>query len=258
MNLRRTRTTALALALVTALLLAGCNAAASPSPSAEPSLVPSIASPTAEVTASPSGTPAPTAEPTASPTMEPAVTPQPPTGVGFTITSHPEADALFLERDDCQNLQDGYQLVFPDDWYTNTEIRDVPACSWFSPEFYTVAGDELPDEIAIEIFWLDGAYGYLEEPISRDEGMIAGPVGLPDRDRRHLRGSRRRRNDVRVRRPARASGGGKSDPGGPDRYGHGRRVRAQQGRPGSDHGHHGVHRLHAVARDLKDVLMAEH
>jgi hypothetical protein len=139
----------------------------------EPSLVPSIPSPTAEPTASPS--PTPTAEPTPSPTLEPTATPQPPTGGGFTITSHPEADALFLERDECQNLRDGYRLVFPDDWYTNTEIRDVPACSWFSPVFYTVDdGDEVPDEIAIEIFWLDGARGYLGEPMSRDEGMIAG------------------------------------------------------------------------------------
>jgi hypothetical protein len=172
---RRIRTTAVA--LVTGLLLAGCSAAASPSPSPSggPSLVPSAPSLTAEPTASPSPTPAPTAEPTASPTTEPTATPQPPTGVGFTITSHPEADALFLDRDDCQNLRDGYQLVFPDDWYTNTEIRDVPPCSWFSPGFYTVDdGDDLPDEIAIEIFWLDGVYGYLEEPISRDEGMIAG------------------------------------------------------------------------------------
>jgi hypothetical protein len=173
MNQRRTRTTALA--LVTGLLMAGCSAAASPTPSAsaEPSLVPSIPSPTAEAAATPSPTPSP--EATASPTPESTATPQPPTGGGFTINSHPEADALFLERDECQNLQDGYQLIFPEEWYTNTEIRDVPACSWFSPEFYTVDdGDELPDEIAIEIFWLDGARGYVGEPISRDEGMIAG------------------------------------------------------------------------------------
>ncbi len=134
-------------------------------------------SPTAEPTASPS--PSPTAEPTASPTAEPTATPQPPTGGGFTIASHPEADALFLERDECQNLQDGYQLIFPDDWYTNTEIRDVPACSWFSPDFYTLDdGDELPDEIAIQIFWLEGARGYLGGEISRDEGMIAGQTAV--------------------------------------------------------------------------------
>lgn len=169
MNRRRTR--ASALGLVAGLLLVGCSAAASPSPSPEPSLWPSSPSPTADPTASP----APTAEPTATPTSEPTATPQQPTGGGFTIASHPGADALFLERDECQNLQDGYQLIFPDEWYTNTEIRAVPACSWFSPEFYTVAdGDDLPDEIAIEIFWLAGAYGYLEEPISRDEGMIGG------------------------------------------------------------------------------------
>ena len=125
MNQRRTRTTALA--LVAGLLLAGCSAGASPSPSpsVEPSVVPSTPSPTGDPTASPS--PAPTAEPTASPTPEPTATPQPPTGSGFTINSHPEADALFLERDQCQNLQDGYQLVFPEEWYTNTEILDVPA-----------------------------------------------------------------------------------------------------------------------------------
>ena len=43
----------------------------------------------------------------------------------FEPAANAEADALFLERDDCENRRDGYQLIYPDEWYTNTEFRDV-------------------------------------------------------------------------------------------------------------------------------------
>lgn len=172
----RTRTTALVLGM--ALVLAACAAAPSPSSSAETTAASTVtastvASPSMEPSATPRSTATP--EPTGSPSPGPIATSQPQTGGGFTITAHPEADALFAERDECQNLQDGYQLIYPDEWYTNTEIRGVPACSWFSPVFYAVANDdELPAEIAIEIFWLPGERDYQRDPISRDEGMVGG------------------------------------------------------------------------------------
>lgn len=121
----------------------------------------------------------PTAEPTASPTESP--TPEPTTAATtapdgtFVPAENAEADALFLARDECQNLRDGYQLVFPDDWYTNTEFRDVPPCSWFSPTFYEVdASSEVPDEIAITIVWMANDIGFFEDPIRREFGMVGG------------------------------------------------------------------------------------
>ena len=131
--------------------------------------------PTPEATAPPEPTVEPTTEPTASPTLEPtAAATTAPDGT-FVPAENAEADALFLARDDCQNLRDGYQLVFPDDWYTNTEFRDVPACSWFSPTFYEVDdSSEVPDEIAITIVWMAGDSGSFEDPIRREFGMVGG------------------------------------------------------------------------------------
>jgi len=145
------------------LILAACAADASP-----------LASPTQTPMQTPS--PEPTASASVTPSAEPAQTPPPTTSEppgGFSLASNPEADALFGDRDDCQNLEDGYQLQFPEDWYTNTEIGNVPACSWFSPTFYEVDDpSDMPDEIAIQIFVLNGARGYITEPISREEVIV--------------------------------------------------------------------------------------
>lgn len=141
------------------LMLAACTSQASPS--ASPAQTPSP-EPTASVT--------PSAEATQTPSEEASATFPP---GGFSVGSNPEADALFLVRDDCQNLEDGYQLQFPEDWYTNTEIGSVPACSWFSPTFYEVDDPaNVPDEIAIQIFVLQGDRGYTSEPISREEVIV--------------------------------------------------------------------------------------
>lgn len=44
---------------------------------------------------------------------------------------------------------------------TNTETGDVPACSWFTPEFFEVAAPgAAPDEIWISTGVIDGAIGY--------------------------------------------------------------------------------------------------
>jgi hypothetical protein len=156
------------LLVVTSLLLTACGGATDPT-----------AEPTATVGASAvarhSSSPEPSLAPTASPSVAPSASLPPPSGDGFAVTPDPAADALFLERDACENLQDGYQLQFPDDWYTNTEIRDVPACSWFAPEFYTVDDfDEIPDEIAITIEWTPADSGSFEELLSTETGIVGG------------------------------------------------------------------------------------
>ena len=151
-----------AVALV--LILAACSTAATPAPS----------TPQPTASAEPTASATPSAEPTQTP-QEPTPSPTDDDGAptGFTVTPHPDADALFLDRDDCENLEDRYRLEFPEEWYTNTEIGDVPACSWFSAEFYEVDDpNEVPDEIAITIELLQGDRGYHDDPMSQEEVIV--------------------------------------------------------------------------------------
>lgn len=169
-----------------AFVLVGCLGGTDPTP--RPS-----ASPTPEPTAAPAASePASIAPvPTASPSDVPASATAAPSfggSGGFTVIPNPDADALFLDRDECTNPQDGYQLEFPDAWWTNTEIARFPACVWFSPTFYEVVDEtQRPDEIAIEIFWVGGDYGWFTEELSREDvavgtqrGVRAEIVGTPD------------------------------------------------------------------------------
>lgn len=62
------------------------------------------------------------------------------------------ADDLFSRPDTCTNPEAGFTVTYPDDWWTNTAIGDVPACSWFSPAFFEVADPVVvPEEVVIVI-----------------------------------------------------------------------------------------------------------
>ena len=178
------------LAVAVTVVLAACNAGTEASPSNE-----ATASPTAEATASVTAEATPTEEPTPSPTAtvepteaateEPTAVPSIDAGEpgGFTVAPNPEADALFIERDECQNLRDGYQLEFPEDWYTNTEIGRFPPCIWFAPGFYTVPDvTQVPDEIAITIEYMDGDSGSFEDPIRREVIVVGGQNAVREED----------------------------------------------------------------------------
>jgi hypothetical protein len=110
-------------------------------------------------------------------------------GLPFTVIESAEADALFVDADTCTNPEGGYTVSYPDSWYTNTDLDNVPACSWFSPTFYELneSGDR-PEEIALEIRVFDGAVGFIwvdlySEQITLDgfdarraeTGMTKGP-----------------------------------------------------------------------------------
>lgn len=163
----------IALPLATLLLLAACSSTATTSPSEEPagpSAAPSEAAPSASATEEPS----PSAAASEEASETPAETP-PPIGGGFEIAANPQADSLFLDRDECENRRDGYRLEFPDDWYTNTEYRDFPPCVWFSPTSYETDGDEVPAEIAITVEWFPGDVGRHDaDVVSTEEGEVGG------------------------------------------------------------------------------------
>jgi hypothetical protein len=154
-----------ALPIAVLLILAACTPTANASPSAEPTTTPE---PT------PSATPEPTPSPEATESAEPSASSTPIEGEGgFTFASNAEADALMVDRFDCQNLDDGYQVEFPAEWNTNAEIGGTPPCSWFAPtEYETGAPGEVPDEVAIEIFVIEGSREYLLEIIDEDTGFI--------------------------------------------------------------------------------------
>jgi hypothetical protein len=167
-NLRRRAPVAVSL-LAIVLLLAGCRAAGEPSASELPSESPSASiAPTA--TASPSE--APSANVSGSESAEPTASASDAPGE-FAIAPNADADALFGDRDECENIEDGYRVEFPDAWWTNTQIGDVGPCRWFSPTFYEVDDPaEAHAEIAISIEYADAGVGWVDEIVGRDEGIV--------------------------------------------------------------------------------------
>jgi hypothetical protein len=107
------------------------------------------------------------------PPPDPVYVAQP--GMPFTVLESLEADELFADADTCTNPEGGYTVRFPESWYTNTAIGDVPACSWFSPTFYeATAGGARPDEIAIEIRVFEGAVGFIWVDLYTEEVALDG------------------------------------------------------------------------------------
>jgi len=153
-----------AISIALLLMLAACTTTTS-SPSADATATP-------EPTATASPEPTPSASETDSPDASPSSTPTEGAG-GFTWEANAEADPLFVDRFDCQNLDDGYQVDFPAEWNTNAELGRVPTCSWFAPtEYETGDPGQLPDEVAIEIFVIDGPREYLLEIVDEDSGFV--------------------------------------------------------------------------------------
>ena len=145
------------------VMLAGCSTTVSPSALPTDSL-------SAEPSSSVAVTPSPEDSATAQPSPTPGAIPRP-----FTVSPNPEADALFLDRDQCQNDADGYRVQFPEAWYTNTAIGDVEPCRWFAPTSFEVDDPSaVPAEVAIVIELLNGDRGSFEEQISHDFGLVGG------------------------------------------------------------------------------------
>lgn len=113
----------------------------------------------------------PGAAPEPVPAATPGPTPAPVTyvekdGYPFTVIDQAEADELFATPDTCTNPVAGYTVTYPDAWFTNTEIGDWAACTWFSPAFFDVGDDpnEVPPQVAIVITVENASYGWTCEP----------------------------------------------------------------------------------------------
>ena len=120
---------------------------------------------------SPSEAPAPVA--TEWPRPDPVYVTQ--DGLPFTVIESADADALFADADTCTSPEGGYTVSYPDSWYTNTALDNVPACSWFSPTYFELnASGDLPEEIAIEIRVFEGAVGFIWVDLYSEQILLDG------------------------------------------------------------------------------------
>lgn len=81
-----------------------------------------------------------------------------------------QAEGLFADRDVCLDPERGLSVVFPDAWWTNTAVDELPACSWFAPSsFEYVSAEEVPEEVEIVVDIRPGSFGWVyEDPTSWD------------------------------------------------------------------------------------------
>ncbi|MDQ3691298.1 MAG: hypothetical protein M3406_14960 [Chloroflexota bacterium] len=96
-----------------------------------------------------------------------------------SLAADPEAVAtasdLFTDRDVCLDPERGLGVVFPDAWWTNTAVDDLPACSYFAPQFFEISEPgTVPDEIDISITVLDGDYGSFNEIVGAETLTLMG------------------------------------------------------------------------------------
>ncbi len=138
---------------------------------------------------------------------------------------------LFTDRDVCLDAERGLGVVFPDAWWTNTAVDDLPACSYFAPQFFELSEPgTIPDEIDISITTVDGGYGSSKEIVGTETLTLMGrPVTRWELE-----------NEggpcLSVHRPARRDPGVRSEPGGLHARWTGGRLRACQGRARRDDG----------------------
>jgi hypothetical protein len=87
------------------------------------------------------------------------------------------AEALFAARDVCEDPARAMVVTFPDEWWTNTAVEDLPACSWFAPSFFEFESSAtVPDEVEITLEVVEGDYGKLA---GRDAWETLTLVGRP-------------------------------------------------------------------------------
>lgn len=90
----------------------------------------------------------------------------------ITVLFSEAADGLMAERASCTNAR-GFTISYPATWYTNEEIGDVAACSWFGPEpIEAVDSTEVPAQVAIVVHVFEGGVGQIPEYPRTDGGEV--------------------------------------------------------------------------------------
>ena len=76
------------------------------------------------------------------------------------------AENLFAVRDVCEDPERGLVVTFPEDWWTNTAVDDLPACSSFAPTFFEFeSSSSVPDEVEITVDIGDSDYDLISEAV---------------------------------------------------------------------------------------------
>lgn len=106
------------------------------------------------------------------------------TADGLASAPAPSPAAAAVQVATCEHSSGAYQIVVPEDWWTNPEFEDaelglVAACRFFAPSDFDVtsASSEapIPDGTAIWIDYLEnGCVGYINEILSSRETTVAG------------------------------------------------------------------------------------
>lgn len=90
----------------------------------------------------------------------------------ITVLFSEAAEALMAERATCTNAR-GFTISYPATWYTNDEIGNVAACSWFGPEpIEAVDPADLPAQVAIVVHVFEGGVGQIPEYPRTDGGEV--------------------------------------------------------------------------------------
>ncbi len=79
---------------------------------------------------------------------------------GFADPPAERIDGVLVE---CENPVDGYVVGMPSDWFANAEGAIGP-CSLFSPLRPPLAGSSSVDGSSIQLFLLEGGFGFVEPP----------------------------------------------------------------------------------------------
>lgn len=85
-----------------------------------------------------------------------------------------EAAVLFADPDYCDAGQHDLTVIYPDVWWTNTAIEDVPPCAWYAPERFEVEQTgEVPAGVLITATIVEGDHEAQGE-VEAWESTIAG------------------------------------------------------------------------------------
>ncbi len=206
-----------ALSIAMLLILAACTSTTTSSPSAEPTATPE---PTPTASASPEPTPSASAAETDSPEASPSSSPDRGCGRLHLGGERRGRRALRSTASTARTWTTATRSTSrPSGTRTPSSAASRPAAGSRRPSTRPGTPASVPDEVAIEIFVIDGPREYLLEIIDEDSGFVGATQPAT-----RVRVAGNDAESLRVRRPARSDTRRGSESGGPDVEPDGRRL----------------------------------